>query len=80
MRDRTELLPAAEETLVALVKGILSIIPGGGIVSELANVYVNPVERRKQQWSAGMPSPPARRQSPLPTSKARIAPGWEKSS
>jgi hypothetical protein len=40
-----------EETIAAIAKGAVSIIPiVGGIVSEVGNLYLNPIEKRKQRW------------------------------
>jgi hypothetical protein len=40
-----------KELAAALVKGAVSAIPiAGGIISEVANLYLNPLERRKQLW------------------------------
>ena len=41
------------EAAAALLKGAVSAIPVvGGVVAELANLYLNPMERRKQAWVA----------------------------
>jgi hypothetical protein len=40
------------ELAAALVKGAVSAIPLAGIViSEVANLYLNPLEKRKQSWT-----------------------------
>jgi len=42
--------PKAELT-AALVKGLVSVVPFvGGVVSEVAGLYLNPLEKRKQLW------------------------------
>ncbi|MDK9703257.1 MAG: hypothetical protein OEL20_08955 [Sulfuritalea sp.] len=39
------------EAAAALVKGAISAIPiAGGAISELTNLYLNPLEKRKQRW------------------------------
>lgn len=39
------------EVAAALLKGAVSAIPvAGGAISELANLYLNPLEKRKQRW------------------------------
>jgi hypothetical protein len=39
------------ETAAAIVKGVVSAIPFvGGVVSEVGNLYFNPLEKRKQRW------------------------------
>ncbi len=39
------------EAAAALLKGIVSAIPiAGGAISELTNLYLNPLEKRKQRW------------------------------
>lgn len=41
----------AMEVSAALAKGIISAVPGvGGVLSELGNLFLNPLERRKQRW------------------------------
>jgi len=40
-----------EEAAAALIKGIVSAIPfAGGVISEVGNLYLNPLEKRKQNW------------------------------
>jgi hypothetical protein len=39
------------EAAAALLKGAVSAIPFvGGVISEVGNLYLNPLEKRKQQW------------------------------
>lgn len=39
------------EAAAALLKGAVSEIPFlGGVISEVGNLYLNPLEKRKQQW------------------------------
>lgn len=39
------------EVTAAIVKGAISAVPFvGGVISEVGNLYLNPLERRKQQW------------------------------
>lgn len=39
------------ETVAAITKGVVSAIPlVGGVLSEVGNLFLNPLERRKQQW------------------------------
>jgi len=39
------------ELAAALVKGVVSTIPFvGGVLTEVGDLYVNPIEKRKQQW------------------------------
>lgn len=39
------------EATAALVKGAISAVPlFGGVLSELGNIFLNPLERRKQAW------------------------------
>lgn len=39
------------EAVAAILKGAVSAIPFvGGIISEIGNLYLNPLEKRKQQW------------------------------
>lgn len=37
------------ETAIAIAKGIIGLLPAGGVVVELAN-KINPIEKRKQAW------------------------------
>jgi hypothetical protein len=40
------------EAAAALLKGAVSAIPFvGGVVAEVGNLYLNPLERRKQRWT-----------------------------
>jgi hypothetical protein len=40
-----------EEAAAAIIKGAVSAIPVvGGLISEVGNLYLNPLERRKQGW------------------------------
>jgi uncharacterized protein YlxP (DUF503 family) len=40
------------EIAVAAARGLVSAIPfAGGLISEIGNLYLNPLERRKQQWT-----------------------------
>jgi len=42
--------PKAEAT-AAILKGAVSAVPiAGGLLAELGNLYLNPLERRKQEW------------------------------
>ena len=39
------------EIATALIKGVLAEIPFvGGMISEVGNLYLNPLEKRKQKW------------------------------
>jgi hypothetical protein len=39
------------EAAAALLKGAVSAIPfAGGVISEVGNLYLNPLEKRKQRW------------------------------
>jgi hypothetical protein len=39
------------EVAAAIVKGAISAVPFvGGVISEVGNLYLNPLEKRKQQW------------------------------
>ena len=39
------------EVAVAIIKGAVSAIPlVGGVISEVGNLYLNPLERRNQRW------------------------------
>jgi len=40
------------ELAVALIKGSVGLAPGGGLVAEVANLFFNPIEKRKQKWMA----------------------------
>jgi len=40
------------EIAAAAARGLVSAIPfAGGLISEIGNLYLNPLERRKQQWT-----------------------------
>ena len=40
------------ELAIAIVKGALSSIPyAGGVIAEVANLYLNPLEKRKEAWA-----------------------------
>lgn len=40
-----------KDTTAAIIKGVVSAIPiVGGLISEVGNIYLNPLERRKQEW------------------------------
>ena len=44
-------IDAKIEAAAALTKGALSIVPVvGGFLAELGNLYLNPLEKRKQRW------------------------------